>query len=45
MTLLEETRHYRRQWIEQSSPTISEIFSEYPRLLDYDGEMVRSFKL
>ncbi|CAH2085699.1 unnamed protein product [Euphydryas editha] len=40
ITLLEETRSFRRQWIEQSSPTISEIFTQYPRLLDYDGEMI-----
>ncbi|KAH0557887.1 hypothetical protein KQX54_012568, partial [Cotesia glomerata] len=41
VTLLEEIRDFRRQWIEQSGPTISEIFSHYPRFLDYDGEMKR----
>ncbi|XP_074096570.1 uncharacterized protein LOC141525824 [Cotesia typhae] len=40
VTLLEDTRDFKRQWIEQSGPTISEIFSHYPRFLDYDGEMI-----
>ncbi|KAH0534758.1 hypothetical protein KQX54_008080 [Cotesia glomerata] len=38
--LLEDTREFRRQWIEQSGPTISEVFTNYPRLLDFNGEMI-----
>ncbi|KAH0563836.1 hypothetical protein KQX54_007148 [Cotesia glomerata] len=37
---LRHTREFRRQWIEQSGPTISEVFTNYPRLLDFNGEMI-----
>ncbi|XP_053592953.1 uncharacterized protein LOC103575582 isoform X2 [Microplitis demolitor] len=39
ITLLEKTRNFRWQWIEQLGPTISEIFAHYSRLLNYDGKM------
>lgn len=40
-TQLQETLQNRRDWIIKKSPTISQILYEYPRLLDYNGEMVR----
>lgn len=38
--LLEETFMNRRMWINEKGPTIAEIVEEYPRLLDFDGDMV-----
>lgn len=40
-----ETRPNRREWILKSSPTISMIFQEYPRLLDYGGDIVKKYFL
>lgn len=37
---LRETRPNRREWIMKSFPTVSQIFTEYPRLQDYNGDMV-----
>ncbi|XP_036138784.1 uncharacterized protein LOC118644388 isoform X3 [Monomorium pharaonis] len=37
---LKETFSNRRQWIISSGPVISNIFEKYPRLLDYNGEMI-----
>ena len=42
---LKETLPNRREWISNQGPTISEIFNEYPRLLDYNGDMVMIFFL
>ena len=36
-----DTQPNRKEWILQESPTISQIFKEYQRLLDYNGDMVR----
>lgn len=38
--LMAATRLYRRNWILSESPSISQIFDQYPRLIDFDGEMV-----
>lgn len=38
---MNDTRSYRRKWINDNNPTISEILDMYPKLEDYDGEMVR----
>lgn len=39
--MLKDTFINRRQWILEKSPTIEKVFSCYPRLQDYNGEMVR----
>ena len=39
-TCLEETFLNRRNWIMENEPAISEIFDMYPRLIDFNGEMV-----
>lgn len=38
--LLEETFTHRRHWITSDNPSIDEIHKKYPRLFDYNGEMV-----
>ncbi|KAH0546736.1 hypothetical protein KQX54_014472 [Cotesia glomerata] len=40
VSLMDETREFRRYWINTKHPTITEIFEEYPRLLDYNGERI-----
>ncbi|XP_067205961.1 uncharacterized protein [Linepithema humile] len=30
----------RRHWISTANPSITEIFKKYPRLMDYNGEMI-----
>ncbi|XP_057335475.1 uncharacterized protein LOC130674224 [Microplitis mediator] len=40
ITYMQETREFRWHWIQSASPTISEVFTTYPRLLDYDGEII-----
>lgn len=37
---LEETRANRQNEIISNKPTITEILEKYPRLADYNGEMV-----
>lgn len=41
--VLMQTLQNRRTWILTENPTISQIFNTYPRLLDYNGEMVNYF--
>ncbi|XP_033208048.1 uncharacterized protein LOC117167319 [Belonocnema kinseyi] len=41
-THLQETLQNRRDWIIKKSPNISQILHEYPRLLDYNGEMINN---
>ncbi|KAH0549758.1 hypothetical protein KQX54_013609 [Cotesia glomerata] len=40
ITCMQETREFRWHWIQSASPTISEVFTTYTRLLDYDGEII-----
>ncbi|XP_033218128.1 uncharacterized protein LOC117173597 [Belonocnema kinseyi] len=45
-TALKETFSNRQKWIENSNPTISDIHNQYPRLFDYNGEMIKQeFKM
>ena len=37
LQLLENTRDARRSWIQDKSPSITEILSRYPRLFDVNG--------
>ncbi|XP_063220884.1 uncharacterized protein LOC134530173 [Bacillus rossius redtenbacheri] len=37
---LKSTFPNRRQWILSKHPSVTEIFNEYPRLADYEGEMI-----
>jgi len=34
-----KTFQNRKKWIDEKNPTIPQIFVEYPRLMDYGGEM------
>lgn len=42
---MDATRMYRRNWILAKNPSISQVFNEYPRLLDFNGEMVMIYFL
>lgn len=42
MQTLAETYPNRRSWIKKQKPSANEIFQKYPRLLDFNGEMVKS---
>ncbi|KAJ8668473.1 hypothetical protein QAD02_010136 [Eretmocerus hayati] len=39
--LLRETHNDRRKWVLDFGPSVREIHDEYPRLWDYDGEMMQ----
>lgn len=36
-----KTADYRKQWILSEKPTAAAIFEEFPKLLDYQGDLVR----
>lgn len=38
--IMEDTFLNRRSWIQTESPSINDIISKYPRLIDYNGDMV-----
>ncbi|XP_057323486.1 uncharacterized protein LOC130670103 isoform X5 [Microplitis mediator] len=40
ISYLKDTRNFRRDWIRSTNPSITEIFEMYPRLIDYNGEMI-----
>lgn len=42
---MDATRTYRRNWILSENPSISQVFDQYPRLLDFNGEMVMIYSL
>ncbi|XP_067204588.1 uncharacterized protein [Linepithema humile] len=37
---MKDTFPNRRHWISTANPSITEIFKKYPRLMDYNGEMI-----
>ncbi|XP_039310145.1 uncharacterized protein LOC105202987 [Solenopsis invicta] len=37
---MKDTFPNRRHWIKTANPNITEIFQKYPRLIDYNGEMI-----
>lgn len=39
--MMKETFFNRRKWIEDESPVISVIMGEYPKLFDFEGDMVK----
>ena len=39
-TYLKDTFSNRRSWIKNTAPPVETIIKEYPRLVDYDGQMV-----
>ena len=42
LELMDRTRPERRSWINDTSPTITEILARYPRLLDLHGAVSSS---
>lgn len=40
---LEKTFDYRRQFLKLPTSTFVSFFTEYPRLFDFEGDMVRFF--
>lgn len=45
LQLMAKTRNMRRAWIAASNPTITEIYREYPRLVDMPDAVRVSFFL
>lgn len=43
-TAIEQTFSYRRRWITSKSPTVAEIFKEYPRFLDMPALVIDMLK-